>query len=246
MRSRTTHPPEARVISRRRASIDQKAWTASKQNLQAKRLFVRDQDQLVAPDPSANARDDPRVVADPRRGPTVTAVAAEAGAAARAGVAAVVGVLEVVIKGVIAAVAVIVAQVASVTVAVANLATRAESNNARVEEGPEVVVVAAAEATVAAAAAAVVDLVPGTGNEMEVARDNFRNRLSGAPATATTMGTKTTRAVAGEMAKEAVAADKSYLEPTRSWLLRSVLVWVQRVAPNRDLVLDPNLQHNIT
>lgn len=174
-----------------------------------------------------------------------TAAAVEARAAVRVRVAAVVEVLEVVnevvIEGEMVAAAVIVAQVTSVIVAVASLATGAKSS-AQAKEGPKAVVVAAVEATVTAAA--VVDLVPGTDSEMEVARDSFRTRQSGAWAIATATTTAKTREVAGGMAKEAVAVDKSCLEPTRWLLLRSDLASVQRVAPNRDLVLDPSRLRN--
>lgn len=177
---------------------------------------------------NASAKIDPRVVADPNQERTVIVAAIKAGAAARVGVAAAVA-REVVVEVEIAAVAVIAAQVTSViTVNAARLATGAESNNVRAEEGPEAVAKAVTEATVitvAVAVAAEVGPVPETGNtEMEVARDSFRNRLSGARATATTTaGAKITRGVAGGMAKETVAVDRSYLEPTRSLLLRSDL-----------------------
>lgn len=176
-------------------------------------------------DQNASARIDPRAVVDPNQERTAIVTVIEARATARAGVAAAV-VLAAVVEGGIAAVAVAVSvvQVASITVAKASLATGAESNSVRAEESHEAEAVAevATEATVAAG----VGPVPETGsNGMEAARDSFRNHLSGArvTTTATTMGTKITRGVAGGMAKEAVAVDKSYLEPTRSLLLRSDL-----------------------
>lgn len=139
--------------------------------------------------------------------------------------------LEAVVEGGIAAVAVAVSvvQVASITVAKASPATGAESSSVQAEESHEAVAEAATEATLAAAVVAGVGPVPETGsNGMEAARDKFRNHLSGARVTTTTtatttMGTKITREVAGGMAKEAVAVDKSYLEPTRLLLLRSDL-----------------------
>lgn len=191
---------------------------------------MRGPDQPVAMDQNASAKIDPRVVADPNQERTVIVAAIKAGAAARVGVAAAVA-REVVVEVGIAAVAVIAAQVTSViTVAAARLTTGAESNSVRAEEGPEAEAVAkavteAAVITVAVAVAAGVGPVRETGNnEMEVARDSFRNRLSGARATATTtVGAKITRGVAGGMAKETVEVDRSYLEPTRSLLLRSDL-----------------------